>query len=307
MISVLIGKKIHNRRNTNIESNQAFIRRSIHRIEKGLIIPHSRRDFALDYINKTCQILFVTYNELDEKSKKWALDVLDAYFDIANMEIKVVSNSKRLYDDFKKQFVKEKRNKNLSVPFKYDNLKSANIEYTDLLSFVKKRHSIRYFKDLIVDKHIIENAIKVGLQSPSACNRQPFEVIVVQDKEKIGRTLNLPMGITTYKHEIKNIAIVLGDLSYYEDERDRHIIYIDGGLFSMSFVYGLEAQGIASCIINWPDIEQKEKDFYKEFKIPQHKRCICFIAFGYAKNEGLVPFSEKKDTLDILSYNEYTD
>ena len=34
MLSVLIGSKVHETRNENLEANDAFLRRAIHRIEK---------------------------------------------------------------------------------------------------------------------------------------------------------------------------------------------------------------------------------------------------------------------------------
>ena len=306
MLSVLIGSKVHETRNENLEANDAFLRRAIHRIEKGLIIPENKRNFALDYIYKTCEILPFTYENLDMKSRKWVIDVLEKYFNTVDNEIEIVKKAKKLFIDFIEESYGRDKNGPLSLPFEYNRLKESSIEFNDLLELSKRRHSVRYFKNLKVDKKLIEKAISVGLQSPSACNRQPFELIVVQDEDIIRKVVDLPMGMKTYKDNVKNIAVLVGDLSCYSNERDRHVIYIDGGLFAMSFVYGLEVQGISSCIINWPDIEVLENSFYKEFDLPKYKRCICFIAFGYAKDDGLVPFSEKKAVEDILCYDKYS-
>jgi nitroreductase len=306
MLSVLLGKKIHDLRNDNLESNQAFIRRSIHRIEKGLIVPNPKKDYALGYIYETCKLLNVTYIDLDEKSKNWALDVLDAYFKRADNTLDIIRKSKKEFDNLKEQISLGIDTNTKSIPFAHKELKGNNIKFSDFLKLTERRHSVRYFEDKLVDKKLIENAVSAGLQSPSACNRQPFEVLILQNKDIISKAVELPMGVKTFKDEIKNLAIVIGDLSSYSEERDRHIIYIDGGLFVMSFILGLESQGLSSCVINWPDIENREKSFYEQFKIPKYKRGICFVAFGYAKNNGLIPFSEKKEASDIIVYNEYS-
>ncbi|WP_299116121.1 nitroreductase family protein [uncultured Winogradskyella sp.] len=306
MLSVLLGKKVHNSRNENLESNQAFLRRSTHRIEKGLIVPKQKKHYALGYIYDTCRILRVTYKDIDEKSLSWVVDVLDAYFKRADDTLDVIKKSKKEFDAIRSKISIQQEPNIKSIPFEHKELEASKIAFSDYLKLTERRHSVRYFENGLVDKTLIENAVSAGLQSPSACNRQPFEVLVLQDKNVISKAVELPMGVQTFKDEIKNLAIVLGDLSYYSEERDRHIIYIDSGLFVMSFVLGLEAQGLSSCVINWPDIEERENSLYKQFKIPKHKRCICFIAFGYAKSKGLVPFSEKKEASDIVMYNEYS-
>ena len=106
-----------------------------------------------------------------------------------------------------------------------------------------------------------------ALQSPSACNRQPFQYIILDEKDAINKISTLPMGIKGYESQIPVFVVVIGNLDAYAEERDRHAIYIDASLANMSLILALETLGLSSCCINWPDIEEKEIKNKKSTKI----------------------------------------
>lgn len=108
------------------------------------------------------------------------------------------------------------------------------------------------------------------------------------------------MGTTGYADNIPLLIAVVGDLSAYFDERDRHVIYIDSSLSAMSFTLALETLGLSSCIINWPDIEIKEKKIQSILKLDNYQRVTMLISVGYADPEGMIPFSCKKDVKDAI-------
>jgi len=300
--SVYLGKKMHDDRVLNNLPNTSKLRREIHRIEKGLIVSNRKDFFAQGYINQTIDALRATYDLLNLANKSWCINVLDEYFNIISEGNNQIDKARVSYNSFKKNIKTIKTN--TSKPFNVKSLEDISVNVQQIQSLASRRHSTRSFTDKKIEREVLENAIKVGLQAPSACNRQPFEVIFTNEKEILEKAVNLPMGVTTFKDQIKNLAIVVGDLSYYFDERDRHLIYIDASLFAMSFLFGLESQGVSSCVINWPDIEKREKELYNLFNLPKHKRCIFFIALGYADTIGMIPYSEKKDVNDVLRYNE---
>lgn len=49
------------------------------------------------------------------------------------------------------------------------------------------RRSIRKFKDQAVEPEKIDKLLRAAMQAPSAANQQPWEFIVVKDKEALGR------------------------------------------------------------------------------------------------------------------------
>jgi nitroreductase len=108
------------------------------------------------------------------------------------------------------------------------------------------------------------------------------------------------MGTTGYAHQIQSLVVLLGDWSCFEDERDRHLPYIDGSLAAMQFMLALETLGLASCPINWPDLEPLERKMEHELNLPPYIRPIMLIAVGYPDPDGGVAYSAKKSPESVL-------
>ena len=62
-------------------------------------------------------------------------------------------------------------------------LRRGKVEYDSLLELVKQRKSFRRFKTDPVPKETVEKILEVARFSPSAANSQPWEFIIVEDKE----------------------------------------------------------------------------------------------------------------------------
>ena len=173
----------------------------------------------------------------------------------------------------------------------------------DLISLAKRRRSVRWFLPRPVPREMIDAAIEVAGQSPSACNRQPFQFRIFDDPELVQRVVQLPMGTAGYGHNIPVMVVLIGQQRNYFDERDRHLIYIDGSLATMGFVYALEAQGLSSCCINWPDIESREAALGELLGLSGDERAVMCLAVGYPDPEGLVAYSQKKPLGQLRRYN----
>ncbi len=63
----------------------------------------------------------------------------------------------------------------------------ASIESDILLKLIKERRSIRVFKPDPIPEEFIQKILEAGRWAPSGANGQPWELIVVRDKEKRAR------------------------------------------------------------------------------------------------------------------------
>ncbi len=80
----------------------------------------------------------------------------------------------------------------------------------------------------------------------------------------------------------------------------------DASLAAMQFMLALETLGLASCPINWPDIEPLERRMDRELGLPPHLRPVMLIALGYPDPKGGVPYSAKKGAdLLLRTENDY--
>ncbi|MDD4032295.1 MAG: nitroreductase family protein [Bacteroidales bacterium] len=61
----------------------------------------------------------------------------------------------------------------------------------NFLDLAKQRCSIRSFSDKTVEKENLDYILESGRVAPSACNKQPQRIIVVQDKMNIEKVQKL--------------------------------------------------------------------------------------------------------------------
>jgi len=300
--AVMKGVKKYNddRRIANSKSS-ALLRKNIHSFEKGLIMKPRRDVFGTRYIKETVNIYKNKIDLLEKDAEltlelQWAHDVLSKYFEVVG--------SQPIVDEARKVFEKLgslHEHKNI-IPYLRDLNKSLSVSYDQLYELSLRRRSVRWYSKEKVEREIIDNAIRVANLAPSACNRQPFRYVIVEDKSIINKISQMPFGVKGFYKNIPRIAVLIGQLDSFFDERDRHLIYIDSSLSAMSFLFALESQGISSCVINWPDINQIEEKIKKIIDIKSYERVIMLISFGYPDPNGQVPFSQKKPLDQIRNY-----
>lgn len=303
--AVLSGRKAYMQALTNRSESSVLLRRNIHRLEKGLIMRPRRPAFAAAYITETVNAYCLSAEQGSDQEDSntdeidWAYDVLTAYFDAVDASSPVIEQARKDFADAPSRLTSHAKRK----PYCRDLSQAPPVAYDDLLALSKLRRSVRWYQQKPVPRELVDRAIKVAAFSPSACNRQPFHFRIYDDREKIKEVASIPMGTAGFNHNFPGLIVVVGRLDAYFDERDRHVIYIDASLASMSLIYALEAQGVSSCAINWPDIGVLEKKMSKELNLKPYERVIMLISYGYPDPEGMVPYSQKKPLALLRSYN----
>jgi nitroreductase len=271
----------------------------------GLLMRERRELFGLKYIEETVE----AYERVravrgrgggpDDCEMAWAHGVLSTYLSVAGEHAIL----ERARGKFGKISVTKAGGVDLLSPSAYGVRQTPAVAVDDLLELARKRKSVRWFLAKPVPREMIDRAVEVASHSPSACNRQPFCFRVFDDPDWVQRIAAIPFGTEGYAHNIPVLVVVVGDLGAFATERDRHLIYIDSSLAAMAFVHALEAQGLNSCCINWPDLEEKEKELRAVLGLSPEQRATMFIAVGYADPEGMVASSAKKPVEKLRTYN----
>lgn len=302
--AVLNGKIEHLKDIYKNKLNYYLLIRNIHRIEKGLLMRPRKELFAKDYITETIdsfEPVFRTHADDKNDQLQWFHDVLEMYFDVTASD-DVINRERQRFLKIKKTYGAKFKSQKKSIPHQRVLENKAPVSFESLLTLSKQRRSVRWFTDRKVPREEIDKCIAVAAQSPSACNRQPFTFYIIDDKKNLEQVVDLPMGTKGYAHNIPVFIVVVGNLNAYFDERDRHLIYIDASLASMSFMLALETIGLSSCPINWPDIGKREKKLQKALGLKNYQRPIMCIAVGYPDPKGLIASSEKKSLDDLRIY-----
>lgn len=282
-----------------------LLRRSIHRLEKALTMRPLRNQFALGFIQETVDAYVAVVKNanssewLRSDEYKWATSVLVEYFEATrSSETPLIQQLERTFLEVQANVDPSKCEHGPSTPPGTD----VPVGYNDLLALTERRRSIRWYEDRPVDRTLVDNAIRIAQESPTACNRQPYRFYIFDDKENAREVASVPGGTAGFNHQVPNVIVAVGDLSAFADARDRHLIYIDGCLAIMGLLLGFESQGLASCTINWPDVPEQNERMKKLIGLKDYERVIMLIAYGYADNSALTPFSAKSEIEDARVY-----
>lgn len=301
--AVLRGRRDYYRNKSRDRRTHVELRRNVHRLEKGLIMMPRRDVFARDYITETIEFYEQAADQcrrdpdsIETSEIEWAHDVLTDYF-------RSITVANPTIDAARERFEAASVDAEFTAKVPYVKKEISSITYSELDDLVMQRRSVRWFEDKPVPRELIDNALLIARQAPTACNRLPYEFRVFDDPELVQEVSSIPFGTAGYAHNIPCVVVVVGRLSSYFSPRDRHAIYVDGSLAAMSFMLGLETLGLSSSVINWPDFEPLERKMQKELDLDLTDRVVMLIAVGYAHHDGMVPYSQKKELDTFRRYN----
>lgn len=299
----VVAKGIDNFKHTD-EGLYYSLRIEIHRIEKGLVMRPVRKMFAKKYIVSTVT-KFIELTEkgfLDKNDFNWFYDVLEDYFNTVDKEDKTVKHAHSL---FKSNFSNSRELTGIrQVP--YVRAKPSNlINYEQLVQLAHYRRSVRLFDDRPVEKEKIDRALDIAKLSPSACNRLPyiFKFYNRDNPELLQKVVSLPPGARAFKENIPVIVAVVGKYDTFSYEGDRYNPITDSSLATMSLIYGLEVQGISSCILHWPETPHREEKAKEVLKLKDDEKVVMFMALGYPDETSKVAKSTKKENQLISTFN----
>jgi len=151
------------------------------------------------------------------------------------------------------------------------------IEPEILLEFIKTRRSIRSFLDTPIAEDAIEMILEAARWTPSASNRQPWEFIVIKDRELLKNIANNAM----YGKFVNNVPLAIAIIGKISISPKWYVI--DTSLVSMNMMLMAWSLGIGTC---W--IGSMNRDKAKELlKLTEDDYLLTVLPFGYIK--GTIP------------------
>ncbi len=171
------------------------------------------------------------------------------------------------------------------------------------LSLIQKRRSIRQFKEKVPDKDAIDTLIEAALRSPSSRSLNPWEFIVVTDKEKLAQLSEAkPHGATFLKNAPLGIVVCT--------DPEKCDVWIEDASIASTFIQlAAEDLGLGSCWIQirgrvHKDGQLAQKKVREILSMPDHLEVLNIIAVGYPDEDKK---GHAKDTLlyDKVHYEQY--
>lgn len=168
------------------------------------------------------------------------------------------------------------------------------------LDFFLLRNTVRQFSTEPVDPAELEFAARAARQAPAVCNRQFGRLHVFTERADIQKVLEIQGGARGFADEITGLAIVTTNLRSYWDDTQRNQAWVDGGLFAMSFIFGLHAQGIGSVSLNWSKAPETDRKMRSAAAISDDEAIIMLVGFGKLRPEYRVACSPRVPLDEVL-------
>jgi nitroreductase len=142
----------------------------------------------------------------------------------------------------------------------------------DRIAFLRSLRAVRRFRPDPVPREVVDDILEVARWSGSASNRQPWEMVVIQD----GETLGAVARVEGYAHHLRDAP--LGIVLVMAGERAEQETYDEGRLAERVMLAAL-AHGVGSSV-GW--IVGSGRDAAREILgVPEGRVVRTAISLGY--------------------------
>ncbi|MGI9822615.1 nitroreductase family protein [Agromyces sp. Marseille-Q5079] len=254
--SVAVGPGSHSAwTNENLECQ---LTKDYHRVEKGLALPAPKRPFGHDLGRRLDKLIARAQEmKIDAPYVGAAREARQA-LDLWNSTGQIVDQVSPL-----------------------DSGRPERLGVSD--EFFRSRHSVRDFTGEAIERRTLLHAVELATQSPSVCNRQPWHVRLLTDRQSIQRALQFQNGNRGFTEVIPALYIVTVDQRLFAGAGERNQAWIEGGIFASSLVWALHAEGLESCMLNMSVVNAVSTRLRAEFDIEDQEVVICMIAAGHGR------------------------
>ena len=114
----------------------------------------------------------------------------------------------------------------------------------ELQEAILKRRSIRKFKDTEVSKEDIKKLLELAMAAPSALNKQPWEFIVITNKEILEK---IRSTVRFMKHNAPVAVIVCGNKDRFISAPVKNFYMEDCSAAIENFMLGATDLGLGTC------------------------------------------------------------
>ena len=269
---------------------EASIIRLYHTIEKGLSYENYRPGFGKDNVDKLIASL--------EQYASRGFNISEFFYETALSCLNAYVQKNREHG-----FIDDNLNQRIESLQGKANDKGGVIVIsrpidTDKMNFeqlLKTRHSIRHFSDKAVDVKLINEAVELAQNTPSACNRQGWRTRIIADKTVVEKVLANQNGNRGFGQEIDKLLLVTADLRAQQKSREYFQAFIDGGMYAENVINALHFKGIASVPLSASLTDEQERNVRKILGIDDAEVLILFIGVGnYPEGSFVSVRSERK-------------
>ncbi len=152
------------------------------------------------------------------------------------------------------------------------------------LSLIEKRRSIREFLDKPVEASKIDMLIEAALRSPSSMGKNPWEFVVVKEKDLFEKLSTAKQFGSTFVENAPLAIVVCAD-------PDTSDVWVEDASIASIYIHlAAESIGLGSC---WVQIRNRMRDetvssqayLAELLGIPDSRQVLAMVAIGYPDEE----------------------
>jgi len=167
----------------------------------------------------------------------------------------------------------------------------------DAIDCILTRRSIRKYTRQSIPDEIIKELLEAGVSAPSAGNQQPWQFIIIDNREVLDESSQvLPNG--KLLKDANKAILVCGDLNL---ETHKGYWPIDCSAATQNILLAAHAKGLGACWLGIYPREERVENLKKLFKTPEHIIPFSVISLGFPDEE-----SKKVDRYDDSKIHKNT-
>ncbi|AAK79518.1 nitroreductase [Clostridium acetobutylicum] len=148
------------------------------------------------------------------------------------------------------------------------------------MDIINNRRSIRNYKGKKVEKEKIEKLLRAAMQAPSAGNQQPWEFIVLEDRENIDKLSNF----SKYANSLKTAPLAIVLLADEEKMKISEMWEQDMAAAAENILLEAAYLDLGAVWLGAQPIEERVKNLKEMFNLKSNIKPFCVISVGYPEN-----------------------
>ena len=167
----------------------------------------------------------------------------------------------------------------------------------EIISGIRTRRSIRKYTDKKPGEDVLRQILEAAMLAPSAMNKQPWEFILFDDREKYERIVAVHPGGRMLL-DAAGAILICCDMNQVHDPG---YMPVDCSAATQNILLAAHGLGLGTCWIGIHPRENRIELLKDLFKLPPHIHPFAVVAYGYPAEEKGVPdrYDEKKVHRDV--------
>lgn len=177
------------------------------------------------------------------------------------------------------------------------------------LELTTQRQSDRSFSSQPIEQEVLMRVLEAGRMAPSACNAQPWKLIVVTDPEKrmniADACTSKVLGMNHFSKQAPVMIVLVEERANLSSRfggmvKQIHYPHIDMGILAAHLCLAAADEGLGSCMLGWLN----EKKIQNILQIPSDRKVLLVLLLGYSQQP--TRKKNRKELPSIVRWEKYT-